>query len=193
MSTELLRDSTFPEVAPELTSLGKRLEILRIERGISKQRLARHAGTSRQQLWRVMTGKSELTSSLRDRLAGALSVDPSVLAASAGSSRSQTFGLVATVASPFGQPAAALFLFAARSPEMPFGAASGASATCGPSSARGPPARSSGASAETWVRAPRCARWLSRGRLPCPESMIQPAPVQPCRPADASVETSTRW
>jgi transcriptional regulator with XRE-family HTH domain len=75
MSTEALRDSTLPEGAPELTVLGKRLEILRIERGISKQHLARHAGTSRQQLWRVMTGKSELTSSLRERLAFALSVD----------------------------------------------------------------------------------------------------------------------
>ena len=101
MSTELLRDSTLPEGAPELTSLGKRLEILRIERGISKQRLARYAGTSRQQLWRVMTGKSELTSSLRERLAGALSVDPSVLTTNAGASQSQTFGLVAGVATPF--------------------------------------------------------------------------------------------
>jgi transcriptional regulator with XRE-family HTH domain len=106
MSTEMLRDSTLPEGAPELTSLGKRLEILRIERGISKQRLARHAGTSRQQLWRVMTGKSELTSSLRERLAGALSVDPSILSAAAGASRSQTFGLVAGVASPFNETAA---------------------------------------------------------------------------------------
>ena len=106
MSTELLRDSTLPEGAPELTSLGKRLEILRIERGISKQRLARHAGTSRQQLWRVMTGKSELTSSLRERLAGALSVDPSVLAAGAGASRSHTFGLVANVQSPFSESGA---------------------------------------------------------------------------------------
>ena len=87
MSTELLRDSALRTGAPELTSLGKQLEILRIERGISKQRLARHAGTSRQQLWRVMTGKSELTSSLRERLAGALSVDPSILSA-AGASRS---------------------------------------------------------------------------------------------------------
>ena len=76
MSTEMLLDSALPEGAPELTSLGKRLEILRIERGISKQHLARYAGTSRQQLWRVMTGKSELTSSLKERLAGALSVDP---------------------------------------------------------------------------------------------------------------------
>jgi transcriptional regulator with XRE-family HTH domain len=65
----------------ELTALGKRLEILRIERGVSKQRLARHAGTSRQQLWRVMTGKSELTSSLRERLASALAVESSTLVA----------------------------------------------------------------------------------------------------------------
>jgi len=79
MSTEVLRESLLPEGAPELTSLGKRLEILRIERGISKQHLARHAGTSRQQLWRVMTGKSELTGSLRERLAFALSVDTQAL------------------------------------------------------------------------------------------------------------------
>ena len=97
----MLRDPALPEGAPELTSLGKRLEILRIERGISKQRLARHAGTSRQQLWRVMTGKSELTSSLRERLAGALSVDPALLTSSAGASQSQTFGLVAGVSTPF--------------------------------------------------------------------------------------------
>src|SRR4030095_4337334 len=93
MSTEMLLDSDLPEGAPELTSLGKRLEILRIERGISKQRLARHAGTSRQQLWRVMTGKSELTSSLKERLAGALSVDPSMLTAAPGPSTSPPFGL----------------------------------------------------------------------------------------------------
>src|SRR5436305_14558139 len=79
MSTEGLLEPTVPEGFPELTSLGKRLEILRIERGISKQRLARHAGTSRQQLWRGMTGKSELTTSLRESLAGALSVEPSDL------------------------------------------------------------------------------------------------------------------
>ena len=79
MSTQALLESTLPEGVPELTMLGKRLEILRIERGISKQHLARYAGTSRQQLWRVMTGKSELTSSLKERLAGALSVDPSLL------------------------------------------------------------------------------------------------------------------
>src|SRR5919112_2586219 len=101
MSTETLLDSMLPEGAPELTSLGKRLEFLRIERGISKQHLAKHAGTSRQQLWRVMTGKSELTSSLKERLAGALAVDPSILSAAAGAAQSQTFGLAATVTSPF--------------------------------------------------------------------------------------------
>lgn len=64
---------------PELTELGKRIEVLRIERGLSKQHLARFAGTSRQQLWRVMTGKSELTTTLRARLIDVLqspSLDP---------------------------------------------------------------------------------------------------------------------
>lgn len=64
---------------PELSALGKRIELLRIERGLSKQVLARTAGTSRQQLWRVMTGKSELTSSLCQRLADALRVDSRLL------------------------------------------------------------------------------------------------------------------
>ena len=64
-----------PSGFPELSALGKRIELLRVQRGISKQYLARHAGTSRQQLWRVMTGKSELTSSLRARLAEALGVN----------------------------------------------------------------------------------------------------------------------
>src|SRR5437763_5512880 len=59
---------------PELTDLGKRIEMLRIERGLSKQYLARYAGTSRQQLSRVMTGKPELTGGLRSRLADALNV-----------------------------------------------------------------------------------------------------------------------
>ena len=68
---------------PELTPLGKQIEVLRIGRGLSKQHLARFAGTSRQQLWRVMTGKSELTDGLRQRLAQALEVDTSVLAVSA--------------------------------------------------------------------------------------------------------------
>ena len=100
----MLLDSMLPEGAPELTSLGKRLEFLRIERGISKQHLAKHAGTSRQQLWRVMTGKSELTSSLKERLAGALAVDPSILSAASAVPQSQTFALAATVTSPFSGP-----------------------------------------------------------------------------------------
>ena len=60
--------------SPELTELGKRIEMLRIERGLSKQYLAKFAGTSRQQLWRVMTGKSPLTLALRGRLATVLNV-----------------------------------------------------------------------------------------------------------------------
>src|SRR3954467_1401920 len=99
MSTEVLIESELPEGVPELTSLGKRLEILRIERGISKQRLARHARTARQQLWRVMTGKSELTTSLRERLAGALSVEPSELSSSLALPASQTFALASLAAS----------------------------------------------------------------------------------------------
>ena len=59
---------------PGFTELGKRIEMLRIERGLSKQHLARRVGTSRQQLWRVMTGKSELTPALRTRLAEVLNV-----------------------------------------------------------------------------------------------------------------------
>lgn len=78
-------DGTPTVAAPDLTALGKRLELLRIERGISKQLLARLAGTSRQQLWRVATGKSELTTSLRLRLADALEVDAAALTATGGS------------------------------------------------------------------------------------------------------------
>jgi transcriptional regulator with XRE-family HTH domain len=98
MSTEAIEDAMLADGTPELTQLGKRLEILRIERGVSKQRLARHAGTSRQQLWRVMTGKSELTSSLRERLASALAVEPGILSAS-GATRS-----VATAALGYSSP-----------------------------------------------------------------------------------------
>jgi transcriptional regulator with XRE-family HTH domain len=64
---------------PELTALGRQLEMLRLDRGLSKQGLARGAGTSRQQLWRVMTGKSELTTSLCQRLAEVLGVDARAL------------------------------------------------------------------------------------------------------------------
>src|SRR5258708_38679672 len=84
MSSVVVLDRDSQQEAFELTALGKRLEILRIERGIAKQGLARRAGTSRQQLWRVMTGKSELTSSLRDRLARALTVEPAAFASSNG-------------------------------------------------------------------------------------------------------------
>ena len=68
---------------PTLSGLGKRIEMLRIERGLPKQLLARRAGASRQQLWRVMTGKSELTSTLCARLAEALQVEPATLTADA--------------------------------------------------------------------------------------------------------------
>jgi transcriptional regulator with XRE-family HTH domain len=81
---------------PELSILGKRIELLRIERGLSKQVLARVAGTSRQQLWRVMTGKSELTTSLCQRLADALRVDARLLR----SLESDGPSLTATFAAP---------------------------------------------------------------------------------------------
>lgn len=91
--------------APELTQLGKHLEILRIERGVSKQRLARHAGTSRQQLWRVMTGKSELTSALCERLAVALSVESATLRNQAISRDARFVGLGAQLFSMSSVPA----------------------------------------------------------------------------------------
>jgi transcriptional regulator with XRE-family HTH domain len=69
-----------PQRFPELTPLGKHIEVLRIGRGLSKQRLARFADTSRQQLWRVMTGKSELSDALRQRLAHVLRVETATLA-----------------------------------------------------------------------------------------------------------------
>lgn len=68
---------------PRLSELGKRIEMLRVDRGVSKQVLARAAGTSRQQLWRVMTGKSELTSTLCQRLASVLDVDSRTLSSAA--------------------------------------------------------------------------------------------------------------
>jgi len=64
---------------PQLTALGKQIEFLRMERRMSKRVLAQRAGTSRQQLWRVMTGKSELTSSLCARLSEVLEVDSRML------------------------------------------------------------------------------------------------------------------
>lgn len=64
---------------PELAPIGKRIEMLRIERGLSKQQLAKAAGISRQQLWRVLAGKSDLTGALRDRLAFVLRTDVAAL------------------------------------------------------------------------------------------------------------------
>ena len=68
---------------PQLSELGKRIEMLRVDRGVSKQVLAKAAGTSRQQLWRVMTGKSELTTTLCQRLASVLDVDSRTLSSAA--------------------------------------------------------------------------------------------------------------
>lgn len=91
MSTAIdLSDDSESLGFPELSPLGKQIEVLRIGRGMSKQYLARFAGTSRQQLWRVMTGKSELTGALRLRLAEALRVPESVLAPGAATSTTTT-------------------------------------------------------------------------------------------------------
>lgn len=79
MSMELASRPDEITGTPELTPVGKRIEMLRIERGLSKQQLARAAGVSRQQLWRVLAGKSELTGSLCDRLAFVLGTDIAVL------------------------------------------------------------------------------------------------------------------
>jgi transcriptional regulator with XRE-family HTH domain len=79
MSTTADRENVAPPGVPELTALGRQLEMLRLDRGLSKQTLAKNAGTSRQQLWRVMTGKSELTTSLCQRLAEVLGIDARVL------------------------------------------------------------------------------------------------------------------
>ena len=79
MSTDAEDDELLASGVPELTPLGKRIELLRIERRMSKRVLAQRAGTSRQQLWRVMTGKSELTSSLCARLSEVFETDSRVL------------------------------------------------------------------------------------------------------------------
>jgi transcriptional regulator with XRE-family HTH domain len=108
MSTQPDDDPPFPESFVELTPVGKQLEMLRIQRGLSKQHLARYAGTSRQQLWRVMTGKSELTSSLRHRLAEVLHVDAAAIGvalSSPANSQSATRPLAPVVSNQF-DPAA---------------------------------------------------------------------------------------
>jgi transcriptional regulator with XRE-family HTH domain len=79
MSTDAEDDELLASGVPQLTPLGKQIELLRIERRMSKRVLAQRAGTSRQQLWRVMTGKSELTSSLCARLSEVLEIDSRVL------------------------------------------------------------------------------------------------------------------
>jgi transcriptional regulator with XRE-family HTH domain len=79
MSTTVDPTRGTPAGIPELTALGRQLEMLRLDRGLSKQGLARDAGASRQQLWRVMTGKSELTTSLCERLAEVLGVEARTL------------------------------------------------------------------------------------------------------------------
>lgn len=79
MSTDADNDDFLGNGVPELTPLGKRIELLRFERRMSKRVLAQRAGTSRQQLWRVMTGKSELTSSLCVRLSEVLETDSRLL------------------------------------------------------------------------------------------------------------------
>lgn len=101
MSTDVARHAFEDGASVDLTALGKHLEILRIQRGLSKQGLARTAGTSRQQLWRVMTGKSELTSSLKQRLAGALAVEPTTLPSSSSTHADSTW----TTYSPAPTPA----------------------------------------------------------------------------------------
>jgi len=104
MSTELPEYIPQGNGFPELTPLGKRIELLRIERGLSKQYLARAAGTSRQQLWRVMTGKSELTSALCHRLAEVLQADSRALRDGRGAS---VVSLGCAEPSASGEPAAA--------------------------------------------------------------------------------------
>jgi hypothetical protein len=52
-----------------------------------------------------MTGKSELTSSLKERLAGALSVDPAALSAASAAVPTQTFSLTAAVGTSLGNAA----------------------------------------------------------------------------------------
>src|SRR5689334_6250013 len=90
MSTDLEDEHLDSVGVPELSALGKRIEMLRIERRMSKRILAQRAGTSRQQLWRVMTGKSELTSSLCARLSEVLETDSRLLRDATNGSESWT-------------------------------------------------------------------------------------------------------
>ena len=67
---------------PELSVMGRRIELRRLERRLTKRQLAQRAGISRQQLWRVMTGKADVTVALGARLAQVLEVDSRWLDAS---------------------------------------------------------------------------------------------------------------
>ena len=96
--------------APEFTELGKRIETIRVERGLSKQHLARFAGTSRQQLWRVMTGKCELTGGLRSRLAEALEVQTLDFDDSGRQRRARTRSATLASTSPDAPPDIATYL-----------------------------------------------------------------------------------
>jgi transcriptional regulator with XRE-family HTH domain len=66
---------------PEFGELGHIIENRRIARRLTKRALAHYIGISRQQLWRIMTGKSELTPVLQARLAEILDMDARALAA----------------------------------------------------------------------------------------------------------------
>lgn len=70
--------------APTLSELGRRIELRRLDRRLTKQQLARRAEISRQQLWRVMTGKSDITVALGARLSEVLDVDARWLVADTG-------------------------------------------------------------------------------------------------------------
>ncbi len=59
----------------ELSETGRIIDAHRTRRRLTKGALARTVGISRQQLWRVMTGKSALTPALRERLATALGAE----------------------------------------------------------------------------------------------------------------------
>ncbi len=86
----------------ELAEVGRRIELLRIARGLSKQQLSRKAATSRQQIWRVMTGKSELSHATRDRLAHALGVEPAQLTSRDAEPIELAFGSRRSVAAALG-------------------------------------------------------------------------------------------
>ena len=104
MSTDQDDEDFSPVGVPELNALGHKIERLRLERRMSKRILASRAGTSRQQLWRVMTGKSELTSSLCSRLSEVLEVDSRTLRDVTFATSLSTAGTAGSTAIPIGPP-----------------------------------------------------------------------------------------